>query len=386
MQGRVGDLREVSRRSIMTGLRIFIALTIVAGMGVLIFSVKGLGFADLLKKETWILLATPGTWAEVGGEVVRALRRMRVGFLVLATTLAMGRIYMDILRVQLLSKAAGKWMPFRLSAEFNLGGLFLGAVTPFQSGGIPLQLYICNRVGLSIGAGGAVIVFRGILTGIIFLLILPVMILFFREFLVSSVVRSLGRYLIVLYVVMLFILFSVLLRPGGIKRHLLMLDAFLRRRRVVRTDRFERFYMRLFEQIEEFRKSTRDYFGKSKGLLTAAFLTSCGGVVLISLVAPAILYGLGQTPSVMASFMMAVLLLYILAFVPTPGASGFAEVGAYSLFFMLVERNLLGVFVLLWRFFTLYLGAFLGGVLLLRMLRGGVSSDSAFLQPSRPRN
>lgn len=364
----------------------FLALTILAGMGVLIFSVKGLGFADLLRKETWVLLVSPGTWAEVAREVLRALRRMRVGFLALATALAMGRIYMDILRVQLLSRAAGKWMPFRSSAEFNLGGLFLGAVTPFQSGGIPLQLYICNRLGLSIGAGGAVIVFRGILSGIVFVLMLPIMLFFFREFLVSSVVRSLGRYLVVLYAVMLFLLLSVLLTPGRMKRHLLMFDAFLRTRRIVRTGRFERFYGRLFEQIDEFRRSARNYFGRSKGLLGTAFLASFGGVVLISLTAPAILYGLGERPSVMASFMVAVLLLYILAFVPTPGASGFAEVGAYSLFFLLVERGLLGVFVLLWRFFTLYLGVFLGGVLLLRMLRGRTSAESIFLQPSRPKN
>lgn len=370
----------------MTGLRIFLAITIVVGMGVLIFSVKGLTFADLIKGETWAELARPGTWVEVGREVVGAFGRMRIGFLMLAAVFLMGRLYMDILRVQILCKAAGKWMPFRSSAEFNVGGLFLAAVTPFQSGGVPLQLYICRRLGLSIGAGGAVIAFRGVLSALVFVLILPIMILFFREFLVGPVVRTLGRYLIVLYSVMLFLLLSALFRPDGMKRYLLMFDLYLRRRRIVRTDRFEKFYMKLFEQIEEFRKSARDYFGRRKALLGAAFLVSCGAVVLNASIAPAILYGLGQTPSVAASFILAVLLLYILAFVPTPGASGFAEVGAYSLFFLLIERNLLGVFILLWRFFTLYLGALLGGVLLLRMLRGGVSADSVFSQPSRTRS
>lgn len=355
-------------------------------MGVLIFSVKGLTFGDLIKGGTWVMLARPGTWMEVGREMVGALGRMRIGFLILATAFTMGRLYMDILRVQLLSRAAGRWMPFRFSAEFNLGGLFLAAVTPFQSGGIPLQLYICKRLGLSIGAGGAVIAFRGVLSAIVFILILPIMILFFREFLVGSVVRSLGRYLLVFYAVMLFLLLSALFRPGEMKRHLLMFDSYLKKRRVVRTDRFAEFYVRLFEQVEEFRKSARDYFGRKKGMLGAAFLASCGAVALNASVAPAILYGLGQTPSIAASFMLAVLLLYILAFVPTPGASGFAEVGAYSLFFILIDRNLLGVFVLLWRFFTLYLGAFLGGVLLLRMLRGRASAGSVFSQPSQTRS
>jgi len=373
-------LREPTRRSVLMGFRVFLAISIVAGMGVLVFSVKGLSFSDLMRSETWSMLAKPATWAEAAHELWGAFRTMKFSFLLLATAAALARFYMDILRVQMLSKAAGRWMPFRSSAEFNLGGLFLGAVTPFQSGGIPLQLFILRRLGLSIGAGGAVIAFRGILTGIIFVLVLPVMVLFFREFLVSSVVRSLGKYLMVLYSVMLLLLFFALIRPGEMKRRLLSFDALLRRRRIVRTDRFERLYGLLFEQIEEFRNCSRGYFRSKRGLLSAAFLASVGGVVLSSLIAPAILYGLGQAPSVLACLMLATLLIYILAFVPTPGASGFAEVGAYSLFLLVADKGTLGIFVLLWRFFTLYLGAFLGGVLLLRMLRkapsGAVFSQS----------
>lgn len=339
-------------------------------MGVLFFSVKGLGFSDMVKRDTWAMLVKPETWVEVSRELWQAFQRMKLSFILLATGATFARFYMDILRVQILSKAAGKWMPFRQSADFNLGGLFLGAVTPFQSGGIPLQLYILRRIGLTIGAGGAVIAFRGILTGIVFVLVLPLFLLFFREFLVSSVVRSLGKYLMGLYTVLLLLLLFVLLRPGKMKAHLLSFDLYLRRRRIVRSNRFELFYDRLFEQIEEFRRCTKEYFGRKRGLLSAAFLASIGGVLSSSLIAPAILYGLGQSPSIIASFMLAVLLMYVLAFVPTPGASGFAEVGAYSLFLLLADKSALGVFVLLWRFFTLYLGAIIGGVLLLRMVRG----------------
>ncbi len=368
-------LKEIDRRSLTIGLRVFLAMTVIAGMAVLVFSTKGIGLGDLVRRETWVMLLKAGTWFDVFIELVHAFGRMKLSFILLATAATFGRFYMDILRVQILSKAAGRWMPFRSSAEFNLGGLFLGAITPFQSGGIPLQLYILGRLGLSVGAGGAVIAFRGILTGIVFVLVLPVMILFFREFLVSSVIQSLTRYLAVLYGVMLFLLLSVLLRAGGVKKLLLSFDAFLRRRRLVRTDRFEKFYHALFAQIEEFRRCARDYFGGKRGLVSAAFLASCGGVVLSAVIAPAILYGLGQTPSILASFMMAVLLLYVLAFVPTPGASGFAEMGAYSLFLLVADKGSLGFFVLLWRFFTLYLGALLGGLLLLRMLKAGATDS-----------
>jgi len=52
--------------------------------------------------------------------------------------------------------------------------------------------------------------------------------------------------------------------------------------------------------------------------------------------------------------------------VPTPGASGVAEVGAAGLYAAVCPKAMLGVYVVLWRLFSFYGGALVGGILALR--------------------
>jgi uncharacterized membrane protein YbhN (UPF0104 family) len=64
-----------------------------------------------------------------------------------------------------------------------------------------------------------------------------------------------------------------------------------------------------------------------------------------------------------------VLLYFLLLFVPTPGAAGIAETAAFALFSPICPKALLGIFIILLRFFYLYLAATIGGVLLLQRVK-----------------
>ncbi len=61
-------------------------------------------------------------------------------------------------------------------------------------------------------------------------------------------------------------------------------------------------------------------------------------------------------------------LIYAIFSSPTPGGSGVGELGAAAIFTGLLPENLLGVFIILWRFFSQYLGATIGGFLFISIL------------------
>ena len=86
------------------------------------------------------------------------------------------------------------------------------------------------------------------------------------------------------------------------------------------------------------------------------------------LIASAILDGLHCWIPVRQVLMMQFVLYFLLYFTPTPGGSGVAEGGFYALFAPLVPRHMLGVYVILWRFFTVYAWAFLGGLLVVKTI------------------
>jgi uncharacterized membrane protein YbhN (UPF0104 family) len=57
-------------------------------------------------------------------------------------------------------------------------------------------------------------------------------------------------------------------------------------------------------------------------------------------------------------------------FGPTPGASGIAEFSSYWMLTTLsVQPNMLGVYTVLWRFFTIFIGVAVGGLVVLSLIR-----------------
>jgi hypothetical protein len=106
--------------------------------------------------------------------------------------------------------------------------------------------------------------------------------------------------------------------------------------------------------------------GKWKTLLS--FLVTLISMGIYFLIAPTLLYGLGIQVPVMKAIILQLVLTYLLVFVPTPGASGVAELGGFSLFALICPKELLGVYVLLWRFFAFYISVIIGGFVLIRMV------------------
>ena len=56
-------------------------------------------------------------------------------------------------------------------------------------------------------------------------------------------------------------------------------------------------------------------------------------------------------------------LIYAIFSSPTPGGSGVGELGGVAIFQGLIPASALGLFIILWRFFSQYLGATIGGLL-----------------------
>jgi glycosyltransferase 2 family protein len=107
------------------------------------------------------------------------------------------------------------------------------------------------------------------------------------------------------------------------------------------------------------------YFRQSKGKLILAVLMAVISLCLLLSTASAILAGLGIYHNYVDVLMIQVILQFLLYFSPTFGGSGVAEFGAASLMTIFMPTAVLGVYVLLWRFFSYFLAVSLGGVVVL---------------------
>lgn len=332
----------MERKDIIRGLRIFLIITILAIVGVMVFTVDR------------------GTY--------RALGQMVPLFLLVCLLLSLLHLYLDFLRLQVLTWALGKFISLKSSIEFTLGGLFLGAVTPFQSGGIPFQVYVLKREGFNIGEGTAIILFRAVLALGVVVVALPGIIYYYRVISTAQVLRSILNYLFFFYLFAIIFLLLILYRTEHVRRGLHRFGDFLRRRRIIRSERPRMIVDRILDEVENFKKSMVLFFRAGKWKTLLSFVLTLISMGIYFMIAPALLYGLGVQAPIIKAAVLQLVLTYLLAFIPTPGASGIAELGGFSLFALICPKELLGIYVLLWRFFTFYISVILGGLVLIRMV------------------
>ncbi len=337
------------RKRVNIGLRVFLIIT------VLTIIVIGVLTID---KRTWT-----------------ALKHFHIGYLLLCFILWGGYISMDGFRVQILSSALGKRVSIKTAIAVITSGLFLAAVTPFQTGGLPVQLYILKKEDISIGKGSVILLFRGILELLIFIFVVPLIFLHYKGLLTTNIMNALIRYLFIIYGVGLFLLILLLVNPSILKKLLYRFYFFLKRKQIVKTKRLLRFFRRIFKEVQDFRKSLRLYFSKQKSKLFLAFLVTVISYICLFFIAPVMLIGLGEKPPILETVYLQLVLKFLLFFVPTPGASGVSEAAFVSLFKRVSPAHLLGIYVVLWRLFTFYIGAAIGGFVIVRMLQKGEEEE-----------
>ena len=86
----------------------------------------------------------------------------------------------------------------------------------------------------------------------------------------------------------------------------------------------------------------------------------------IALVLPA---GLNMHAPMLRVFLMQFVIFFITYFSPTPGASGVAELSTYWIIASAAgQQNLLGVYTVIWRFFTSFLGVGVGALVVLSLI------------------
>ena len=324
---------------IKTGLTIFLAISTISAM------------------VLFYLGADRGTWA--------SLKRIRLEYGLLAGISMVVYWCLNGLRFQILVKGLGENMSFWDSFRAFVANLFLGAVTPFQTGGGPLQIYILNRAGVPLARAFSACLVGAMLT-ILSLVSSTLVILLFKRDLGLNFGQFMGAIfglvsLLFLLALALFIL--SIFRMEMIKRAIGKCLNFLTRQKSSITERVMR-------GLDQYSECMSIYAKSQKRTLVAAGLLTFASIATLCLVAPLILAGLNVQQAASQVFLIQFILNFIVYFSPTPGGSGIAEFSSYWMMASATSgQSMLEVYTLIWRFFTNFIGVGLGGLIVLTLFR-----------------
>ncbi len=324
---------------IRTGLTVFLALSTVSAM-VLFF--RG---------------ADSGT--------LTSLKRIRPEYGLLAGVSMFIYWCLNGLRFQILIKGLDENVSFWVSFRAFVANLFLGAVTPFQTGGGPLQIYILHRSGVSLAKA-----FSGCLVGamltILSLVSSTIVIFLFKRDLGDLFGKSMpvifGVVSFIFLVAMGLFILSIL-KMEILKRIIGKSLDFLTRGRSSITER-------VMGGLDQYSECMVIYAKARKRVLVAAFFLTLASITMLSIVAPLILAGLNVQQDVPQVFLIQYILNFIVYFSPTPGGSGIAELSSHWMMSSATSgQGMLEFYILIWRFFTNFAGVGLGGLIVLNLLR-----------------
>jgi uncharacterized protein (TIRG00374 family) len=302
---------KFNKKNLWRGIRLFLFLSIATAAVILFFTVSE--------------------------KTIEHLKQISPLFLTLTFISTVLRFVFDIWRLRYIIGALGKELSWKSSFYFTMGGLTFGAITPVQLGGIPFQLYVCRKEKISLPEGTAAVFTRGLLSALVLPFLIP-FIYYYRQHMTSGIMVAIVKYLIVFYGIFAVVFIFLL----------------------TQTSLLERKFGDRVRGIITFKEVFTSEFMKRKKIFLKAYITTFFSLSFYFLTAPFLIKGLGIKAPFFEATILQIVMTYAVNFLPTPAASGLAEVGALGVFSHLMPKPVLGVYVMLWRFFTSYLGILVG--------------------------
>lgn len=313
----------------------------------------------------------------VDEETIRSLLNADKLKLLLALLVVFAAWICDAGRFCALSSAAHENVPFSLGIVLTWLNYFGSAVTPMQSGGGPFQVYALYKKGIPVGKGIAITLMRTMLTVLILTISVPSALMLDPEILEGSpFLKGLVFYVfVVILATWAFIAFTVI-RPDLVKKlsHIIVLWfkrlGFMRStRRAIKIVRW------LDKEIDNYIMNFKLAFDTGKIWVLIAVILSVLHLLALFTVLPVLMSAVGLPFRYMQTVAVQAVFMFILYFIPTPGASGVAEGGGALLYSVLMPANMAGIMSVICRFFTDYISIFMGVVVVVRMLGWGVTEN-----------
>jgi len=291
------------------------------------------------------------------------LRSIKPGYGLLAGILVVIYWCLNGLRFQILVKGLKENVSFWVSLKAFMANLFLGAVTPFQTGGGPLQIYILNRAGVPLAKAFSACLMGAMLT--IFSLVGSTILML--SFTRAKGLMS-GRVMSAIFglISLIFLLALVLFLLSIIK--MLLLKRFIGRVLKLIAPNRTGLYERIMKGLDQYRQCMSEYGKAQKHILIIAGILTFASISILGLIASSILAGLNVEHDVLGVFLIQFILNFIVYFSPTPGGSGIAEFSNYEMMDHLTE-NMVEVYTLIWRFYTYFLGIGVGAIVTLSLFK-----------------
>lgn len=247
------------------------------------------------------------------------------------------------------------------SIKHNTIAQFFNGVTPFETGGQPMEVYMLTEHGIStLKATNCII--QSFIFYQIALVICGILAVsynyYFRIFPKTDILKMfvIGGFILNIIVVIFLLLISLSKKTTtrivkGIMKILKVFKAKIDEEKVK-------------EKIETYHKGFQE-IKKRRGLATIGIILNICSLLCLYITPLFVVYGMHEFHqiSVINTLAASAYVFILCSFVPIPGSSGGIEYGFTQFFGTFIGSNILSAVLIIWRFITYYLGIITGALL-----------------------
>lgn len=247
------------------------------------------------------------------------------------------------------------------SIKHNAIAQFFNGITPFETGGQPMEIYMLTEHGIS-----TLKATNQIVQSFIFYQIALVLCgffavgynYFFHIFPKVSVLRLLVLAGFITNIIVVLFLLLISISKKTTTKIINFITRILKKIRI-KIDEKE-----IEKKIEDYHKGFQE-IKKRKGLTTIGILLNIGSLLCLYITPLFVVYGMHEFNqiSVINTLTASAYVFLLCSFVPIPGSSGGIEYGFTQFFGNFIHSNIISAVLIIWRFITYYLGIIIGAIL-----------------------
>ncbi len=324
------------------------------------------------------------------GSFETVVRGLSAGFFTLAILSMLADLLIGAIRYQIFLVRIRPGISLLVPLKADFATRFAGAVTPSQTGGGPAQLFVLWKEGIPVPAALSFLMINLLSTLLFFLLAGGAAAWLLKGYFPADWAQWMLMWGFASFALSFTFILACLIRPDLIVRGLTPTVRRLESnssgwaRAVAGGGRV------LVGSIEKYRESCVEFTREAPWLPVASFLLTAGLYANKFVLGYFLVRGLGVDAPFMTVIGAQALIYLVTLIIPTPGGSGFAELGTGAIMSILLPAELLGPFTLAQRMVLTYLPAAVGAVVLADVLRprsrlhGGAEEDVARRGRSAP--
>ncbi|WP_096892757.1 lysylphosphatidylglycerol synthase transmembrane domain-containing protein [Candidatus Scalindua japonica] len=338
----------MDRKKIILGIKIFVAISLASQLGIFFYTSYqngGISFDFLFKNINYCMLS-------------------------IAFFLSWFEGLITGVRIYFLMRVINPRITMFTSIKAAYANIFMGAITPSQTGGGVAQIYFISRdkIPYSQASAGSILSFVCTLFFLITALISTAMFNsptmgYSLQLMIKSASVAVGTMTLIFILCMFFThlinnlkfsLFTHFKNKGIIKD---------------KNAKIENFLKKFAEGLVNCRESILLMAEQGKMALMVGYLFTCFFFAVRLVIPYFIIVGLGGSVNVYDVMYIQLFIILLSYFSPTPGASGIAEISSLVLMASCVATPIAAIYTFLWRLCTLYVNTTIGGLLLYQELK-----------------